>query len=272
MTSFSIVDVARIPSHLLDHRVAALGICRFESLATAQSRQVKMLGRASADTRFHELAACDCIQNGARWRDCSAACHLATRLFRAELLLSEPALLTSAGGEITFFTLVPSRWRRQLSALKTLNPRRLATEVARALRGTGKSTLRATFDVEIDFRKDADGDYWAPHVHGIIVGASQRRVRDALLLLVCDDLNPRPLKLICTPPSEIPILLNYSTKWVDVQRTRYATPSGRLRWRKVPLRPSQQLELDAWRRGFPVGFAHTRIGFKRNGRFLVCTS
>lgn len=267
-----IPDIARVPTSRLDARIAALGVQQFESAATVQRRQQRMLHCAGADLRFRDIAACDCRHGPPHWRDCSAACHFATRLFRAELLLSEPAVFALEGHPAVFFTVVPSRWRLQVDALDQLDPHPLAAELARALRGLDLPALRASFDIETSLCEEGGVRYWAPHVHGMCVGISRRRARDALLHIVANDLNRRPLMLNDVPTSDVAAVINYMTKRVDTMKVRYFNSGDRPRWRKLPLRRPEQLALDAWRCGFPVGFTHNRVGFKRNGAFLVPTS
>lgn len=262
-------DVAGMPANRLDAHIAALGVRCFESVDTAGDRQKEMLHRAGADARFRDIAACNCRHGPTHWRDCSAACHLATRLFRAELLLSEPAVFAVHDHPVVFFTVVPSRWRVSANALETLDPRRLAVEVARALRNLNEPALRASFDIELNLCEEGDAPYWSPHVHGMCVGVSRRRARGALLHIVAHDLNPRPLMLKDAPPFDVAAVINYMTKRVDRMKVRYFHTGDQPRWRELPLRRREQHALDAWRCNFPVGFTHARVGFKRNGAFLV---
>lgn len=265
-------EVAGMSATQLDARIAALGVRCFESVDAAGDRQKRMLHRAGGDVHFRDIVACNCRHGPNHWRDCSAACHFATRLFRAELLLSEPAIFAGHDHPAAFFTVVPSRWRVSASALEKLDPRRLAAQITRALRDMEAPGLRASFDIETSFCEEGGVRYWAPHVHGLINAASLRNIRAALGPLIADDLNRRPLKLRCVPPSEIAVILNYASKRVDTLKVRYFTADDRPRWRKLPLPRREQVALDAWRCGFPVGFTHTRVGFKRNGAFLVPTS
>ncbi|MFG1433406.1 hypothetical protein V5F44_21155 [Xanthobacter sp. V2C-8] len=173
---------------------------------------------------------------------------------------------------MSLFTLVPSSWRVEAGSLKSFHLQGATRFVASALRRASENQFLASFSVELALCEEDGLTYWAPHAHGIVAGLEIKVLRRELRTLFAGDLNRRPVRLDFTQTRDVPIVLNYICKRVDTRKVRYFTESGRPRWRNgLPLRSHQQAEIDAWRSTFLVGDFYCRLGFKRNGRFLVRT-
>lgn len=278
MTSprFAILDVSGLKPHALDACMSMLGITSFESMERVVERQRRMertLRRYDAFANAWIPPRCLSKAGCELHHDCNAACYVATRLYRAEMVLSEPPVFLENDLPVELFTVVPSCWQVDVGQLQSFDFGRAKRLVGRALRGAGNgSALLAAFGIEVTLCEEGGREYWAPHVHGIAAGVPRQVLSRALRKLAVDDQNLRPVHARRVPMEEVPAVFNYICKRVDTRKVRYFTESGRPRWRNgLPLRSHQQAEIDAWKSAFPIGCFYGRLGFKRNGRFLVLT-
>ncbi|MFG1294071.1 hypothetical protein [Xanthobacter versatilis] len=266
----AIADVAMFPERLLDLRIAQLGIDSFENTQASAERQATMMGRLARygfDAHAAFLSS-KCRGLNCDSRACPAACHVASRLHRAEIILAESELFRHGGEDVHFFTVVPSAWRVAHDKLDAFEPKVVAGLVTRALRSRDAV---ASFNVELVLCREDDETYWAPHVHGIAKGRRRITIFNSLRDLSTESLTYRPVVVRTVPSQEVPITLNYATKRVDELKVRYFDQEMKPRWRHVPLSGRDQATIDAWRCDRLADAMHFRIGFKRNGRFLVRT-
>lgn len=257
----------------LDRMIARTGFDAFESAEKAASRQQKMLKRLPlGGEELYSALAARCLKGECDPKSCSAACHHATRLHRAEVMLSEPELFMKLGGGFCFFTLLPPQWQVDGDALNDFCPVNAARLIKRTLRNITGVKL-ASFNIEMILYEEAGHKFWGPHVHGISCGPDTRTISKGLKELIRGEGFIRPVLTKKLEEEDLPILLGYMTKRVDCLKVRYMRPSdGKWRFRKeLPLPTDMQRVLNEWRHQFAVDAFHHRVGFKKNGGFLVLT-
>ncbi|MBN8914503.1 MAG: hypothetical protein J0I31_02770 [Rhizobiales bacterium] len=269
-TRVAIPDVAPFPPGLLDQRVAQLGIESFESAEDAAERQAAMIARlarygfdAHAAFLSTTCRGADCAP-----RTCPAACHFASRFRRAEIIFAESEFFRQAGEDAHFFTVVPSSWRVDHDKLDGFEPKVVASLVAHTLRS---QHVVASFNVELILCREDGRTCWVPHIHGLAKGHPHISICDMLEYFTIKSPHYRSVFIRITAPPEIPAVVNYMTKRVDEMKVRYYDEELKRRWRHIPLAGRDQATLDAWRCKQPKDAMHYRVGFKRNGRFLVRT-
>jgi len=264
----AIPDVALFPPRLLDQRVAQLGIDRFENAQAAAERHVAMMRRLVryGFDAHAALLSTTCRGPDCDPRTCPAACHVASRLHRAEIIFAESELFRQGGEDAHFFTVVPSAWRVAHDKLDTFEPKAVARLVSRALRS---QEIVASFNVELILCHEGERTYWAPHVHGISAGHPHISISHVLHDFATDFRTYRSVVVKTIKSPEIPVVVNYMTKRVDEMKVRYHDQELKPQWRHIPLPGQYQATIDAWRCNQPADAMHFRVGFKRNGRFLV---
>lgn len=236
----------------------------------SQLRRLARLGITKPQRRISKLTACVSDRGCENVGTCPAACHVASRIERARLMVRIWERLQDCEGDQWLITIVNDAWRQDEGELYACNPATLLKWIDRRLDRLGriKSNLKGVAGVDVSVNEREGECFWQPHLHLLAAGVDKAKLKEALSLKTSPQTH-KPVMFKPVQRSELATSVGYVLKRTVEKRVAYLDEEGRQRQRSVKVPSNAVAEHDIWLLRQSVTERFRVIGMRLSRRPLV---
>lgn len=213
----------------------------------SQLRRFARLSITKPARRIAKLTACASDRGCENVGTCPAACHVASRVERARLMVRVWERLQGCEEDLWLITIVNNAWRQEEGELYACNPATLLKWLDRRLDRLGniRSDLKGVAGVDVSVNEREGECFWQPHLHLLATGVDKMKLKEAFHLKTSSQTH-KPVMFKPVQRSELATSVGYVLKRTVEKRVAYLDEEGRQRQRSVKVPSDAAAEHDSW--------------------------